>query len=60
MQFQKEDGLLPDVIWENGENVDTFSKPPIMAYAAVRVYEACKDIEFLKEAYPKLVINERF
>lgn len=60
LQFQKEDGLLPDVIWENGQIVDTFSKPPVMAYASAKVYEACKDIEFLKEVYPKLVLNERF
>ena len=60
LQFQKEDGLLPDVIWENGEIVDTFSKPPVMAYAALKVYESCNDIEFLKEVYPKLVLNERF
>lgn len=60
LQFQKEDGLLPDVIWENGKIVDTYSKPPVMAYAAYEVYESCKDIEFLKEVYPKLVLNERF
>ena len=60
LQFQKEDGLLPDVIWENGEIVDTFSKPPVMAYAAVKVFESCNDIEFLKDVYPKLVLNEKF
>lgn len=60
LQFQKEDGLLPDVLWENGAIEDHFSKPPVMAYAAVRVYRKCGDLAFLKEVYPKLVLNESF
>lgn len=60
LQFQKEDGLLPDVIWEDGRIVDAYSKPPVMAYAAFKIYEACQDTEFLKEVYPKLVLNEKF
>lgn len=60
LQFQKADGLLPDVIWEDGRIVDAYSKPPVMAYAAFKVYEACGDTEFLKKVYPKLVLNEKF
>ena len=60
LQFQKEDGLLPDVIWEDGGIVDSFSKPPVMAYAAYRVFESCHDLRFLNEVYSKLVLNEKF
>jgi putative isomerase len=30
-------------------------KPPLATWAVYNVYKACKDIEFLKEMYPKLV-----
>jgi putative isomerase len=60
LKFQREDGLLPDVIWENGEMVDTFSKPPVFPWAIEIVYKRNKDSEFLKEVYPKLVLNEKY
>lgn len=60
LQFQKENGLLPDVIRENGSIEDCIGKPPVMAWAALRVYEATLDNEFLKEVYSKLVLNESF
>ena len=60
LQFQIENGMLPDVVWENGEIEDNFSKPPVMAYAAARVFEKDRDLEFLEEAYEKLVKNEKF
>jgi len=59
-QFQKEDGMLPDVIWERGDIVDTFSKPPVMAYAAERVYKECHDLSFLRRIFPKLIKLTRF
>lgn len=60
LQFQKENGLLPDVIRVNGTIEDRIGKPPVMAWAALRVYEATHDDEFLKEVYSKLVLNEGF
>lgn len=60
LQFQKEDGLFPDVIRENGTIEDSIGKPPVMAWSALKVYEATNDIEFLKEVYPYLVKNENF
>ncbi len=60
LKFQREDGLLPDVIWEDGGMVDTFSKPPVFPWAVKVVYERDKDIEFLNAVYPKLVLNEDF
>ncbi len=60
LNFQSENGLLPDVIWENGGIVDTFSKPPVFPWAVEIVYKRDKDIEFLKTVYPKLVLNEKY
>lgn len=56
-RFQKEDGFLPDCIWEEGGMVETLSKPPVFAWASEIVYKADNDIEFLEEIYPKLKRN---
>ena len=56
-QFQREDGLLPDVICESGEIIGSFSKPPLFAWATEIVYKRDNNIDFLKEAYPVLVKN---
>jgi putative isomerase len=60
LKFQRKDGLLPDVIWEDGGMVDTFSKPPVFPWAVKVVYERDKDVDFLKEVYPALKLNEKF
>ena len=60
LQFQKDNGLLPDVIFEDGTIVSTFGKPPVFAWAAEIVYKRDKDINFLHEVYPYLVRNEEF
>ena len=60
LQFQREDGLIPDVIWESGEIVNTFSKPPVFPWAVEIVFKRSKDMKFLKEVYPKLVLNEKY
>ena len=60
LQFQRDDGLLPDVIFENGRIGSNSSKPPVFAWAAEIVYKRDKNIKFLKEVYPRLVLNEDF
>lgn len=60
MQFQKESGLFPDVIYEDGNKVDTFSKPPVLGWACEIVYKRDKNIDFLKKVYPVLVKNENY
>lgn len=60
LSFQKDNGMLPDVIFEDGRIADTYSKPPVMAHAALRVYKASNDLEFLERVYPKLEKNTRF
>lgn len=60
MQFQKENGLFPDVIFEDGRIADTFSKPPVLSWSCEIVYKREKDLEFLKKVYPMLVRNENY
>lgn len=61
--FQKENGLLPDMIGmpvTKGKLMDQYGKPPVWAWAMERLDRACPDDEFLKKYYPKLVLNENF
>lgn len=62
-RFQKEDGMLPDVIFtperDNGI-MDQYGKPPVWAWAMARMDKACPDNRFLATMYPKLVLNENF
>ncbi len=60
MQFQLEDGMLPDVIYANGEIIDNYSKPPVMAWAVCTVFEAERDTDFLARNYKRLVEYEKF
>jgi len=55
--FQQEDGFIVDCIYrdttiEAHNYRDT--KPPLSAWAVVKIYEKDKDIEFVKEFYPRL------
>lgn len=60
LQFQKDDGMLPDVIFEDGRIEDHFTKPPLMIPCAWRVFEKTQDFDFLKKIYPSFVKNEKF
>ena len=60
INLQKESGLFPDVLRENGELVDRFGKPPVLGWAALRVYERDADRSFLERAYSAVVRNEAF
>ncbi len=58
---QLEDGMLPDVVHDEGI-VDHIghpipgrvTKPPVMAWAALKIHEVDPDLEFLREIYPAL------
>ncbi|WP_291868994.1 trehalase family glycosidase [Maribacter sp.] len=55
--FQSEDGFIVDCIFrdttiEPHNYRDT--KPPLSVWAVVKIYEKDKDIEFVREFYPKL------
>lgn len=63
MQFQKEDGMFPDVIAANGRDfVDDLSKPPFLPWAVMLTYrrDGEWDKDFLKRAYGRFVRNEAF
>ena len=56
-EFQNEDGFVLDCVYrdtsiENHNNRDT--KPPLSAWAVAKIYEKDKDLNFVKELYPKL------
>ena len=51
---QQPNGMLPDVIWENGSMVIDFSKPPVMAWAAAVVEHRSPDTGSLGKLYVKL------
>jgi putative isomerase len=62
LAHQLPDGMLPDVIHDEGvvSKIDhplpaTVTKPPILAWAALKLHEIAPDLEFLKEIYIPLV-----
>lgn len=62
MQFQKEDGMFPDVMYADGKLVDDLSKPPFLPWACMLIYlrDSRRDKEFLRRAYERAVKNEDF
>jgi putative isomerase len=58
--FQKESGLLPDVIYPNGKIEDNYSKPPVFAWGVLEVYKETDDLEFLNRNYERAVKYEGF
>lgn len=60
LKFQCKNGMTPDVIWENGEIEDRFSKPPMLAYAAMRICRAAGDTEFARQVYPALARDMQY
>jgi putative isomerase len=62
LAWQEPDGMLPDAIYDDG--VVTYidhpfpaevTKPPILAWAAMKLHATEPDLEFLAEIYPSLV-----
>ncbi len=56
-KFQRDDGLIPDVIYEDGSMVSSFGKPPLFAWATEIIYKKDFDVDFIKVVYPKLKKN---
>jgi putative isomerase len=59
---QLADGMLPDAVYDEGvvSEIDhpikfEVTKPPILAWAALKLHEADPDLEFLQEIYVPLV-----
>lgn len=59
-QYQKENGMLPDVIFHNGHIEDNYSKPPVFAHGVMRVYENTGDLAFLRRNFDRAVAYEGF
>jgi glycogen debranching enzyme len=68
---QYPDGLIPHIIfwtpkitrpygvaWKN--NISSITQPPMIAYAAWEIYQQTKDVEFLKEIFPKMLLFYRY
>ncbi len=54
--YQLPDGMIIDCIYTDpAENNARNSKPPLVAWAVDKIYEATGDKEFLAEMYPQLV-----
>lgn len=60
LKFQREDGLIPDVIYEDGSVVSSFGKPPLFAWATEIIYKQDYDVDFVKGVYPKLKKNAEY
>ncbi|MFB3389769.1 trehalase family glycosidase [Flavobacterium sp. LAR06] len=55
--YQEPNGFIPDCIYRNNlleENNYRNTKAPLAAWAIWKIYEKTKDINFIKEFYPKL------
>ena len=62
LDCQLPDGMLPDAVYDEGivAEIDhpiraDVTKPPILAWAALKLHESAPDHEFLKEIYVSLV-----
>lgn len=59
-KFQKENGLIPDVVFPDGRMEDNYSKPPVFAWGVLEVYKEIEDIDFLRRNYERSVNYESF
>ncbi|MDD5140850.1 MAG: trehalase family glycosidase [Verrucomicrobiales bacterium] len=57
---QLTNGMLPDVIREDGRTITSCTKPPVMAWAVAVVDRRSPDQRYLQQIYPKLVQLEKF
>ncbi len=62
LKYQLDDGMLPDAVYDEGVISEIehpiraeVTKPPILAWAALKLHEIDPDLEFLQEIYVPLV-----
>ncbi len=53
--YQDANGMIPDVIFYNGNHNWRDTKPPLAAWSVWEVFKATKDTSFVKELFPKLI-----
>ncbi len=51
LSLQSPEGVLPDVLSEDGRIIDTYGKPPVMPWAAMIVNQRHPDLEFIRTVY---------
>ena len=61
LSLQQPDGMLPDAIFDESAVFELdhpitgkVTKPPILAWAALKIHETAPDLAFLREIYPAL------
>lgn len=57
LDFQAENGQLPDVVYTTGKTVFRFTKPPVLAWAVMCSDRIAQDTAFLNECYDGLQKN---
>lgn len=57
LDFQAENGQLPDVVYTTGKTVFRFTKPPVLAWAVMCSDRIAQDTAFLNECYDGLLKN---
>jgi hypothetical protein len=67
LDHQRADGMIPDAVHDEGivDHLDLpvagdVTKPPLVAWAAWKLYELDHDVEFLKEIYEPVARNNRW
>lgn len=51
VKYMLPNGLLPDVIFDDGTIVDNYGKPPVMPWAILTVFERTRNRDFLRRSY---------
>lgn len=59
-RIQQENGLFPDVWFENGKIMNQYGKPPVFPWAAAMLEKRFPDPEFRKECVEAYRRNEQF
>jgi len=59
--YQAEDGMISDNVFSDKKrNNYRDTKPPLAVWAVMEIYNETKDVDFLKELFPKLVKYNRW
>ncbi len=59
--YQAEDGMISDNVFSDKKrNNYRDTKPPLAVWAVMEIYKETKDVDFLKEMFPKLVKYNRW
>lgn len=53
--YQDKQGMIPDVIYYNGNHNWRDTKPPLAAWSVLEVFKVTKDTAFVKDLLPKLI-----